>query len=248
MSEIGTEHAGQGASQGGPSQPGTEQPVINASQGGPSQPGQPAPQTQAPDLDATYRKGYGTGQSKGRERLIRELGYGSEDDLRTALNPPDDADAGEPQGDAEKLLRELKEERRVLRQDLETHKTELSRYQTQAKRALAADVRSQLIEQGAHAEAVKDLAQLLLPRLVWSSDGTEIEVVDRDPDGEARPSRLTLAELIEAQKEKRPWFFIGKVKSGAGSTPSSATTPEAARSGDGYDFHRAFDNYERRPR
>jgi hypothetical protein len=180
--------------------------------------------------------------------LLADLGVQSIDDLKLAIEtirskPDSDGEPDQPKKDSDKLLRSLREERKALQKELEQAKADNARFSSQATRALTADIQSRLLAAGAHGDAVADLVKLVSPHLGWSEDGTEIEVVERDGSGNAMPSWLTIDELIEEQKTKRPWFFSGRIKVGAGSNPGAAQQEPQQ---EGYDFRRAFDAWTRR--
>jgi hypothetical protein len=209
--------------------------------------GEPQPQ-KAVDPDALFRRAYNSGLEKGQARMLADLGVQSIDDLKSIIEKTrtvadSDGDADAPKKDHEKLLRSLREERRALQKEIDQIKAESARYQAQASRALTADLQARLLGAGAHADAVGDLVKLLAQNLAWSSDGTELEVVERDASGSVTPSRLTIDEFIDQQKTQKPWFFAGRIKQGAGSNPGAAHQESAP---EGYDFRRAYDQWSRR--
>ena len=230
-------------------------PAVDAVR--PSTDGESAPTTQATvDLDGLYRRAYGEGAKRAENRLLKNFGAESWDEVKDFIErgraseaPQKESDEGAQQArDYQKAYRELQTEHGQFRRKYESLEQQAQRLAVQSQRALRAEVRSRLLQNGAHPEAVDDLAGLVEQQLDWSEDGTAIEVVEV-VDGHRQPARVSFDELLGTLPDAKPWFFATKVPAGAGSSVDSGQRPTGtAPPSDSYDFRERFDEHQRRRR
>jgi len=71
---------------------------------------------------------------------------------------------------------------------------------------------------------VSDLVALLADRVAWAEDGEGLEVVEQGDDGPV-PTAMSLSDLIEEQRAKRPWFFAAPAGKGSGSQIRASQAP-----------------------
>lgn len=186
-------------------------------------------------LNAMHKTGYGKGRQKGQQEaianLLKSFGLGSVEDLKARLEPEEEPETAQPAQAApatpatapapeveSKAMREARLARQKLERELSERQQAMAQLEARAARALRGELRSRLVQAGAH-EGVDDLVTTLVDverRFGWAKDGQDIVAFDRIDDGTLDESAQSVEEVIAEIVKKRPWFFRGEPKQGSG--------------------------------
>lgn len=204
-------------------------------------------------LNAMHKTGYGKGRSKGQQEaisaLLKSLGMSSVEDLKARLEPDEEPEttpapqatqmatqAPSPEVES-KAMREARLARMKLERELSERQQAMTQLEARAARALRGELRSRLVQSGAH-EGVDDLVTALVDvehRFGWAKDGQDIVAFDKMDDGTLDESAQSIDEVIAEIVKKRPWFFRGEPKQGSGYQGNPRPQPRQPSNGWSFD-------------
>ena len=181
--------------------------------------GDGAPQS-TPQVDV-FKKGYGSGISKGRKEgatkreveILAALGYESLDEAIAAQQAR--------QTEEERQAHQARSEIARLQRETKQRDEEIQRLRTMADQARLDRLRHAALEKGVgRGKQLEAFVAMHGHSVQWSED-LDLEVVNGDaPTGE------TLEEWLEAVIADAPFLTAGKSKPGAGSKIEPATGPD----------------------
>jgi len=168
--------------------------------------------------------------AKALTRIVEDLGFTNQKELKTFVSEAkefksavkDDEEFKEVEAKA--LISEV----RALRQEVDTLKPQAEKLSTMQNRSLYKEVENAARKAGVLDEAAGDLVAIVSPRVRWSSDSSEIEVLVPRKGSEEMLPIGSLEELMTEMKQKKGHLFKAKNKSGAGTQGSVSYSGKSA--------------------